>query len=206
LVTRHLTKDRHLTKEEKMSPPPCPQPQIFDSIAGFITPGSDQPGCPNQLDASISVDVFDPSENNERIRIVETGEAWNVVVEWCICGVLVPMICGCWEVCVYIDDIDGVAPGPTGLLVDCQVVDVKSGVLTKGSGDDSITTRCYEQTFTIPGNRVGVDPISKTGVYDLVAIITLRDEGEEPHCKAPGARLPDTLGFAEIPALVFFTD
>jgi len=186
-----------------MSPPACPQPQQFEIVTGFITPGSDLP-VPHQLDASISMDVRDPGpgENNERIRIVETGEDWNVVVEWCVCGVLVPLICGCWEVCVYIDDIDGVAPGPPGLLVDCKRVDVGSVEITKGPGDDPISTRCYEHTFRIPGTRVGVDPITKTGVYDLVGVITLRGGT----CAAPGARVGDTLGFAQIPALVFFTD
>ena len=172
--------------------PPCPQPQHFEIVTGFITPGSDFPP-PHPLDASINVDVFDaqPGENNERIRIVETADPFNVVVDWCICGPLAASICGCWTLDVYIDDIDGV--GPTSGKIGSATVDVAS--VPPGPGDDR-SQRCYEHTFRFPAGRV------QAGVYDLVVVITL----QAGSCDKPGRRLGDWLGYAEIPVLVFFQD
>ena len=62
------------------APPPCPQPQSFPVITGFLTPGSD--AGPGTLDASISVDVLDPTEGNERVRAVEITDHWRLEVDW----------------------------------------------------------------------------------------------------------------------------
>ena len=179
--------------------PECPQEQNFNVITGFITPGSDFPG-PHPLDASISVDVFDPNENNERIRVVEISDPFDVVVDWAICGPLAAAMCGCWEVKVYIDDIDGVAPS-SGLLGE-TTVDLSTE--SSGGGSEPGVKRCYTYPFHFPAGTVGVDPASKTGVYSLVVVITLRQGG----CDAnpPGSRLGDFLGFAQIPVLAFFND
>ena len=64
--------------------PRCPQPQNFSIVTGFLTPGSDTG--PGALDGSISLDVFDPTENNERVRAVEVSDPWGLEVDWCICG------------------------------------------------------------------------------------------------------------------------
>ena len=60
-------------------PLPCPQPQSFPAITGFLTPGSDTG--PGALDASISLDVLDPTENNEPVRAVEVTDPWDLEVE-----------------------------------------------------------------------------------------------------------------------------
>jgi len=180
----------HLSKEEKMQPPPCPQEQDFTVLSGFITPGSDFPP-PHPLDASITADVLDPTENNERVRIVETADRWAVEVDWCICGPLAAAICGCWCVQVFIDDIDGV--GPTHGLLGSTQVSVDSQPIVQA---DDTSKRCYEYTFQFPAGSVGA------GVYNLVVVITLATVS----CDTPGALLHDTLGYAEIPVLVFFDE
>jgi hypothetical protein len=173
-----------------MRPPPCPQEQDFNVLSGFITPGSDFPG-PHPLDASITADVLDPTEHNERVRIVETADPWSVEVDWCICGPFAAALCGCWCVQVFIDDIDGVGTthGPLGsarVSVDSQpIVQV-----------DDTSQRCYEYTFTFPAGSV------TPGVYNLVIVITLATGS----CETPGPLLHDTLGYAEIPVLVFFDE
>lgn len=55
--------------------PKCPPREHFPVVTGFVTPGSDFPP-PHPLDASINMDVYDPTETIspgkfERIRVVE---------------------------------------------------------------------------------------------------------------------------------------
>jgi hypothetical protein len=181
---------RHLTEEEKMRPPPCPQEQDFTVLSGFITPGSDFAG-PHPLDASITVEVLDPTEHNERVRIVETTDPWAVEVDWCICGPFAAALCGCWCVQVFIDDIDGV--GRTHGLLGSTRVSVDSQPIVQR---DDTSQRCYEYTFTFPAGSV------EPGVYNLVVVITLATGS----CETPGPLLHDTLGFAQIPVLAFFDE
>jgi hypothetical protein len=169
------------------APPPCPQPQDFSVLSGFITPGSDT--TPHALDASIAVSVLDPTENNEPVRIVEEEDRWDLEVDWCICGRFADMVCGCWYVQVFIDDIDGV--GPTHGLLDSTKVDVSTGKSTPG---DDTSQKCFEYTFHFPAGRV------KRGVYNLVVIITLINTSS---CDKPGPYVQDMLGYAEIPVLAF---
>ena len=169
------------------APPPCPQPQDFSVLSGFITPGSDT--TPHALDASIAVSVLDPTENNEPVRIVEEEDRWDLEVDWCICGRFADVICGCWNVEVFIDDIDGVGPthGPLG----STKVDVSTGKPTPG---DDTSQKCFEYTFHFPAGRV------EPGVYDLVVVITLINT---PSCDTPGRWVQDMLGYAQIPVLLF---
>jgi hypothetical protein len=177
-----------------MAAPPCPQPQDFSVLSGFITPGSDFPP-PHPLDASITADVFDPTEivggAPERIRIVETTDPWVVKVEWCICGPFAAALCGCWCVQFFIDDIDGV--GTTHGLLGSARVSVDSQPIVQV---DDTSQRCYEYTFTFPAGSV------TPGVYNLVVVITLATGS----CEQPGPLLHDTLGYAAIPVLVFFDE
>jgi hypothetical protein len=159
-------------------PPQCPQPQDFSILTGFITPETDLPP-PHGLDAGMTMAVLDPEENDEVIRIVETSARFSVLVQWCICGPVAPAICGTWEVRLFIDDIDGVGP-TSGQLGSTALVPVDPQNL------------CYTQRFEFSAGTVGA------GVYDLVAIVTLKT--------AAGKRLGDTLGYAQIPVLAFFQD
>lgn len=169
------------------APPPCPQPQDFSVLSGFITPGSDT--TPHALDASIAVSVLDPTENNEPVRIVEEEDPWDLEVDWCICGRFADMVCGCWNVEVFIDDIDGV--GPTHGLIGSAKVNVSEGTSTPG---DDTSQKCFEYTFHFPAGRV------ERGVYDLVVVITLINT---PSCDTPGPWVHDMLGYAQIPVLLF---
>jgi hypothetical protein len=177
-----------------MKAPPCPQAQDFSVLSGFITPGSDFPP-PHPLDASITVEVLDPTEivggAPERIRIVETTDRWDLEVDWCICGPFAAALCGCWCVQVFIDDIDGV--GPTHGLLGSTRVDVSKAKVVQ---EDDTSKRCFEYTFNFPAGSVGA------GVYGLVVVITLATGS----CEKPGPPLHDTLGYAAIPVLVFFDE
>jgi hypothetical protein len=172
--------------------PPCPQDQNFSILTGFITPGSDT--TPHALDASIAVDVLDPTEGNERVRIVETTDRWDLEVDWCICGRFADLICGCWCVQVFIDDIDGVeTPGRVTGLIGSATVPVDSGTVSEG---DDTATICFDYTFHFPP----VGPV-QAGVYDLVVVITL----SASDCDSDKPRVvQDMLGYAQIPVLVFF--
>jgi len=173
-------------------PPTCPQPQDFSIITGFLTPESDLPS-PHGLDAGITMTVVDATERDEVIRIVETGDPFSVVVQWCICGPIVPALAGCWNVSLFINPIDGVAP-TKGALGAPMKVDLTSVPLTPEPPESS--RRCYLARFNFNAGAVGA------GVYNLLATITLSTGS----CANPGPLLGDTLGYAEIPVLVFFKD
>jgi len=170
--------------------PRCPQPQNFSAVTGFLTPGSDTG--PGALDGSISVDVLDPTEHDERIRAVEVSDPWRLKVDWCICGRFADLVGGCWCVQVYIDDIDGV--GPTSGLIGTKrkPVDEEEQFV---EGEDT-ATRCYTTTIDFPVGSV------RAGVYDLVVLITLSNAD----CDDKGRLVQDMVGWAEIPVLVFFDE
>ena len=127
--------------------PPCPQPQNFSVVTGFLTPGSDTG--PGALDGSISLDVLDPTENNEKVRAVEVSDPWSLEVDWCICGRFADMVSGCWCVQVFIDDIDGVetAGRKTG-RIGSKKVSADDGVEVS-EGEDT-TTFCFKHRFKFP--------------------------------------------------------
>ena len=172
-----------------MAAPKCPQAQNLDVLTGFLTPGSDVAGI---LDGSISLDVLDPTEHDEKVRAVEATDPWSLQVDWCICGRIADLIGGCWCVQVYIDDVDGVEHPNMGLLGSAKV-DASGG--TSVAGED-YTTRCFTTRFDFPQGQV------EAGVYDLVVIITLSNAD----CDDKGRLVQDMVGWAEIPVLVFFDE
>ena len=177
--------------------PKCPPREHFPVITGFITPGSDFPP-PHPLDASITMDTFDPTEfvspgQYERIRVAETDDPLLIEVNWCVCGAFAASICGCWELNFYLDDVDGVAPSSGLISGSPKHVDVTSVPPVPAGPDDDVTRRCYTLQFTVPPNTIGA------GSYSLLAVITLLSGT----CDDPGKPLGDYLGFAQIPVLVF---
>jgi hypothetical protein len=178
-------------EEEEMAKPECPQPQANPVITGYITPGSDSPA-PIVLGAGIDVEVVDPTENDERIRVIETDDPFSVLVDWCICGPAASMICGCWIVDVC---LNGKCNAPTYGWLEQQRVDVQTA--------PPDATRCYNARFEIPAGTVAVDPKTKTSVYELVVVITL-NTGDCDRPKPTDRRVGDMLLFGEIPVLVFF--
>jgi hypothetical protein len=172
--------------------PECPSRDHLPLIREFITPGADFPS-PHALDASISLDVFDPAENYERVRVVEIDEPFLIEVNWCVCGPFAALIAGCWEISLYLKDVDGVGKS-SGQLGSTQMVDTDTVAPVSG-GNGDVDRRCYSQSFTVKANTV------KVGAYSLLAIITLRTG----NCSDPklGPRILDVLGAAQIPVLVF---
>jgi hypothetical protein len=185
---------RHITEEKNMAPPPCPQSPNSDVISGFITPATDT-AAPDSFAGSITATVIDTGEN-EAVRILESADPFGVLVEWCICGPVIQPIDGCWNVSVYIDDIDGGTPRTNGQLGTTQQVAVTSVPLTSVPGPESFQ-RCYSLPINFPGGTV-VD-----GVYNLVVVITLSTGA---CAQPPGPLVGDLLGYAQIPVVVFFTD
>lgn len=175
-----------------MAAPPCPQPQDLSVLSGFITPANDT-AAPNSFAGSITASVIDTSEN-EVVRILESPDPFQVLVEWCICGELIQPVAGCWNVSLYISRIDGIA-GPTqGQLGTTKTLQVDSSPLQTVPTEGF--QRCYSLPFDFPGGTV------VPGVYSLIAIITLSTVS----CAAPGPLVGDLLGYAQIPVLVFFVD
>jgi hypothetical protein len=177
--------------------PKCPSKTHFPVITGFITPGSDFPP-PHPLDASVTMDVFDPTETIlpgrfERIRVVETDDPFLIEINWCVCGAFAASISGCWEITFFLDDVDGVGTSNGPLPNSTRTVAVDSVKAVPGTNDD-ITRRCYNLQVTIPANTVHV------GAYSLLAIIKLHSGNCPPQ---RGTLLGDYLGFAQIPVLVF---
>ena len=89
---------------------PCPQPDNFSVISGFMTPGANRPGGQDLMAGSITAAILDPTEDAEPIRVVATDDPFSVEVDWCVCGPLASTLGGCWYVQVLINDIDGVGP------------------------------------------------------------------------------------------------
>lgn len=164
---------------------PCPQPDNFSVISGFMTPGVNRPGGQDLMAASITVDVRDPTEHAESIRVVATKDPFDIEVAWCVCGPLASTLGGCWYVQAFINDIDGV--GRTHGQLGSAKVDVASAVV-------DASQRSYNYRFTIPGDTVG------TGVYKLVVVITYASGS----CERPEPLLQDMCGYAEVPVLVFY--
>ncbi len=175
--------------------PRCPSREHFPVITGFITPGSDDPDC-HSLDASVSMDVYDPTEyvgpgKFERIRVAEIDDDLLIEVNWCVCGSFAASISGCWELEFFLDDVDGEGQS-SGRLPLTGRVDVTSVKPVPGTNDD-FTRRCYTFQGTVPAHTV------TKGAYSLLVIIKLLSGT----CRRPGRPLGDYLGFAEIPVLVF---
>jgi len=181
-----------LTEEKKMAAPPCPQPQDFSVLSGFITPANDTTA-PDSFAGSITASVIDTSEN-ETVRILESADPFRVLVEWCICGQLIQPVAGCWNVSLFLNRIDGIAGPSSGPLGTPQTTQVDSVPLQ--SVQPESFQRCYSLPFDFPGGTV------VPGVYSLVAVITLSTIS----CANPGPLVGDLLGYAEIPVLVFFVD
>jgi hypothetical protein len=139
--------------------PRCPSKSHFPVVTGFVTPGSDFPP-PHPLDASISLDVFDPTElvgagQYERIRVVETDTRFLIEVNWCVCGAFAASLCGRWEITFFLDDVDGVGTSSGELPNSKREVAVDSVEAVPGTNDD-VTKRCYTLQVTVPANTVKV--------------------------------------------------
>lgn len=168
---------------------PCPQPDNFSVISGFMTPGANRPGGQDLMAGSITAAILDPTEDAEPIRVVATDDPFSVEVDWCVCGPLASTLGGCWYVQVLINDIDGV--GPTHGQLGSAQVDVAS--MAVADVDDS-SRRSYNYRFDIPGKTVGA------GVYKLVVVLTYASGS----CDRPEPRLADMCAYAEVPVLVFY--
>jgi hypothetical protein len=195
-------KEQKMTTSETPSTPQghfpkCPTREHLAAITEFFTPGSDFPP-PHPIDASISLNVFDPTEfvapgQLERIRVVETDNPFLVEVNWCVCGAFAPSLSGCWEISFYLNNVDGVAASSGQLPNSTRAVPVESVKPVTGTNDD-VPKRCYNLQVTIPGNTV------QPGAYSLLAIIKLYSGVCPPK---PANILGDYLGFGQIPVLVF---
>jgi len=174
--------------------PTCPQRPNFSVLTGFLTPGSDTG--PGALDGSISLDVLDPTEHDEKVLALETTDPWSLLVRWCVCGRFADLVSGCWCVQVFLDDIDGVeTPGRRTGRIGSKKVSADDGVEVS-EGEDT-TTFCFKTRFDF-----GAPGAVQAGVYNLVVVITLSNRD----CDDPARTVQDMVGWAVIPVLVFFDE
>lgn len=120
----------------------------------------------------LSMDVLDPTENNEKTSLLETDDEFDVVLSWQLTGAATPVVGGYWIVNLYSDDMDGVGQmtGPVGGTGVIPIVPSPNPTFT--------------WTFKVS------PPVPKVGVYKLTATINHSTDGNPNH-------LTEMFGFAE---------
>jgi len=72
------------------------------------TPATDF-AVPGILDGQVmSMDVLDPTENNEKTSLLEVDDPFDVLLTWQLTGAATPVVGGFWVVSLYSHDQDGV--------------------------------------------------------------------------------------------------
>ena len=141
--------------------------------SSFQTPVTDF-GVPGILDAQVtSIDVLDPTENNERTSLLEVDDEFDVQLTWQLTGAATPVVGGYWIVSLYSDDKDGVG-AMTGLIAGPATIPIVGGV----------SPLTFQYTFQVP------PPTPQVGLYELTATINHSPTGNP-------AQLSEMFGFAE---------
>ena len=137
------------------------------------TPASDF-GIPGILDGQVmSMDVLDPTENNEKTSLLEVDDEFDVVLSWKLTGNSTPVVGGSWIVALYSDDIDGQGQ-MTGLIAGPDIEPITGGV----------SPLTFEHKFHVS------PPTPKLGLYQLIAVIKHSPTGDP-------AKLSEMFGYAE---------
>jgi hypothetical protein len=154
-----------------------------EQMGAFQTPATDTVIPGSLLGTVTAFDVIDSTEN-EKTVLLEVGEPFQVVVNWTLAGIFVPIVGGTWEVALYIDDI-GVG-STAGQLGATKILPVKAG-----SGTPPVVQG--PAIFNIPGGTV------TEGVYQIIATIN--------HCAQgfPQGTVTEMVGFTESTPVKFTT-
>ena len=139
------------------------------------TPATDALGHPNAvLDGNVtSMDVLDPTENNEKTTLLEVDDEFDVQIKWELDGAATTVVGGYWIVSLYSDDMDGVGT-MNGRIAGPDTIAIVGGV----------TPLKFQHTFKVP------TPKPKVGVYTLTATINHSPTGNPK-------QLTEMFGFAE---------
>jgi len=129
---------------------------------------------PGILDGAVTrMDVLDPTENNEKVPLLEVDDPFDVLLEWQLTGAATPVVGGYWIVSLYSDDMDGVGT-MLGRIGGHTVIPITGGV----------SPLKYSYTFHV------VPPTPQVGLYKLTATINHSPTGDT-------AKLDEMFGFAE---------
>ncbi len=112
------------------------------------------------LTGTISTLVEDPSGISPPSSIIQTDDAWQVVVSWNISGIAAMFLGGNWTVRVFVESI---GPGPEVQVGTTQVVPL--------SAAPPATSRSYNTTMPV---GAGVLP---EGSYKLVTLLNYENAG-----------------------------
>ena len=137
--------------------------------AAFQTPVD-----PGILDGQVmSMEVLDPTENNEETTLLEVDDPFAVRITWQVTGASTPSLGGSWVVSLYSANLSGVG-GMTGLIAEPATIPI-----TGGAGPLT-----FRHTFTV------APPTSKEGLYELIATINHSPTGDP-------AQLSEIFGYAQ---------
>jgi hypothetical protein len=126
------------------------------------------------LDGQVTaMDVLDPTENDERITLLETDDEFDVVIGWQLSGAATPVVGGFWIVTLYSNDMDGQGT-MKGRIAGPDLVP-----LTGGAGP-----LVFSHRFHV------APPTPQVGLYKLTATINHSPTGDP-------ASLSEMFGFAE---------
>jgi hypothetical protein len=139
------------------------------------TPATDALGSPNiVLDGKVtSMDVLDPTENNEKTALLEVDDEFDVQVTWELDGAATTVLGGSWIVSLYSDDMDGVG-GMKGSIGGPVIIPIVGGP----------GPLVFKYTFQV------LPPTPQVGIYKLTAVINHSPTGD-PN------KLTEMFGFAE---------
>lgn len=132
------------------------------------------------LTGTIQADAFEPGELPT--RIFDINDLVEVKVDWTLTGSLARMICGTWQVDLYLESI---GKGEEFEIEGCTV--------------DLSSSNNGQYTCTIPIRAGTIQPAAgETDIaYKMVVSVTYKDRGGRP---GPIA------GFVELPMVQFYLD
>ncbi|HEX9554478.1 MAG TPA: hypothetical protein VF983_14830 [Streptosporangiaceae bacterium] len=129
---------------------------------------------PGILDAQVTaMDVLDPTENDERIGLLEVDDEFDVVLTWQLTGAATPVVGGSWIVSLFSNDMDGVGT-MKGRIAGPDIVSITGGV----------SPLQFSHRFHV------APPTPQVGLYKLTATINHSPTGNP-------AELSEMFGFAE---------
>jgi len=114
------------------------------------------------LDGQVTaMDVFDPTEYNEKTSLLEADDVFDVQLAWKLTGTATPDVRGSWVVSLYSEAMDGIGM-MTGLIAGPVIVRI--------TGDVSPLT--FRLTFRV------APPKPQVGLYKLTATISHSPTGD----------------------------
>lgn len=129
---------------------------------------------PGILDGKVTgLRVLDPTEQNERVSLLEVDDPFDVKLSWELTGAATPVVGGSWVVTLYSNDIDGMGQ-MTGQIAGPAIVPITGAVAPLK----------FDHVFNVK------PPTPKVGLYQLTATINHSPTGDP-------AKISEMFGYAE---------